>query len=197
MININSIFMRPKIIDISEISEISWIPFLFGLNTIYNILEYLRALNNNRINQIKHLQELLNNTNKKCNDLQNKYDILYSNFQELNTKMDSLNVKMIEIELNDSKMDELNIETNVLYRDLFDASTAITSEINKREHEHNSEDINNEFIESLSLDYDYDSACEDNARTFSDDCNIVRTRTRSTSLTEFNWTTLAKKFFLG
>ena len=193
MININSIFMKPKIV---EIYEISWIPFLFGLNTIYNIFEYLRTLNNNRLVKIKNLEELLNNTNNKCNELQNKYDILYDNFQQLNTKINNLDVKIFEIELNESKMDELNIETNVLYRDLFDASTVITSEINKREHEHNSEDINNEFIESLSLDYDYDTASEDNVRskqTFSDDCNIVRTR--STSLSEFNWTTLAKKFF--
>jgi len=185
--------MKPKIV---EIYEISWIPFLFGLNTIYNIFEYLRTLNNNRLVKIKNLEELLNNTNNKCNELQNKYDILYDNFQQLNTKINNLDVKIFEIELNESKMDELNIETNVLYRDLFDASTVITSEINKREHEHNSEDINNEFIESLSLDYDYDTASEDNVRskqTFSDDCNIVRTR--STSLSEFNWTTLAKKFF--
>jgi hypothetical protein len=188
MININSIFMKPKIV---EIYEISWIPFLFGLNTIYSIFEYLRTLNNNRLVKIKNLEELLNNTNNKCNELQNKYDILYDNFQQLNTKINNLDVKIFE--LNDTKIDELNIETNNIYRGLCDLSH-ITSEIHTTENEHNSEDINTEFIDSLSLDYDHNEN-GDSEQTFSDEFNIVRTR--STSLTEFNWTTLAKKFFLG
>jgi hypothetical protein len=168
--------MKPKIVDISEIS---WIPFLFGLNTIYNIFEYLRTLNNNRLVKIKNLEELLNNTNNKCNDLQNKYDILYDNFQQLNTKINNLDVK--NFELNDTKIDELNTETN------------ITSDIHIKENEHNSEDINNEFIESLSLDYDHNDNL-DSEKTFEDDCNIVRTRSIST---EFNLAVLTKKLFFG
>jgi len=176
MININSIFMKPKIV---EIYEVSWIPFLFGLNTIYNIFEYLRTLNNNRLVKIKNLEEILNNTNNKCNELQNKYDILYDNFQQLNTKINNLDVKIFE--LNDTKIDELDTET-------------ITSEIHIKENEHNSEDINNEFIESLSLDYDHNENV-DSEKTFDDDCNIVRTR--SISLTEFNLAVLTKKLFFG
>jgi hypothetical protein len=168
--------MKPKIV---EIYEISWIPFLFGLNTIYNIFEYLRTLNNNRLVKIKNLEELLNNTNNKCNELQNKYDILYDNFQQLNTKINNLDVKIFE--LNDTKIDELNSET-------------ITSEIHIKENAHNSEDINNEFIESLSLDYDHNENV-DSEKTFDDDCNIVRTR--SISLTEFNLAVLTKKLFFG
>ena len=183
--------MKPKIVDISEIS---WIPFLFGLNTIYNILEYLRTLNNNRLVKIKNLEKLLNNTNNKCNELQNNYDILYNNFQQLNTKINNLDFKICE--LNDTNIDELNIETNNIYRGLYEVShtTNITSEIHIKENEPNSEDINNEFIESLSLDYDYNENI-DSKKTFGDDCNIVRTR--STSLTEFNLVVLAKKFFFG
>lgn len=196
MININSIFMKPKI---QEASIISWIPILFGINAIYSILEYLRALKNNHINQIKKLEELINNTNKKYDDLQHKYDNLYANFQQLNMKIDNLNG--IIIELNDSKINQLNIESNDVYRDLCDVTNNI-SEINITENRDNSEDINTEFIESLSLDYNYKENIdlEQNKSVNIENCNIDNydsVRKRSTSLTETNWATLTKQLLFG
>jgi len=201
MININSIFMKTKTLETLDIIGITWIPFLFGLNAIYNILEYLRVLKNNRASQIKKLQESINNTNKKHDDLQHKYDNLYANFQQLNIKIDNLN--NIIIELNDSKINQLNIESNNVYRELYDVTYSNNmSEINITKNTGYSEDINKEFIESLSLDYDYKENIdsEQNKSIDIDNYNIDNyntVRKRSTSLTEVNWTTLTKKFLFG
>lgn len=201
MININSIFMKTKTLETLDIIGITWIPFLFGLNAIYNILEYLRVLKNNRASQIKKLQESINNTNKKHDDLQHKYDNLYANFQQLNIKIDNLN--NIIIELNDSKINQLNIESNNVYRELCDVTYSNNmSEIDITKNTDYSEDINKEFIESLSLDYDYKENIdsEQNKSIDIDNYNIDNyntVRKMSTSLTEVNWTTLTKKFLFG
>ena len=102
MININSLLIRSKIV------ELYWVPLLFGL---YNIFDILRKLNYYYKTKITKLQELLHNTNKKYNELQDKYDQLYTDFQELSIKLNNLNCKEIN---------ELTIETetNVVYRDI-------------------------------------------------------------------------------
>jgi len=191
MMNINSIFMAPKI---REVSSISWMSVLFVFNSIYNILDYLCILNDNRAKQINYLQETLNKTNKKCDELQKKYHELYINFEKLNKKIiNILNLK--NNELQDIKIDELNIETSVVYRELCESynHNDTTTKTHTNNAEVNSEDINNEFIESLSLDYDCNENTETNENLL-DICN--RVRTRSSSLTE-TWTTLTKRFFFG
>ena len=190
MMNINSIFMAPKIREVSSIS-ISWMSVLFVFNSIYNILDYLCILNDNRAKQINTLQETLNKTNEKCDELQKKYDDLYINFEKLNKKIiNVLNLK--NNELQDIKIDELNIETSVVYRELCDSynETEVTTKTHTNNNEVNLEDINNEFIESLSLDYDCNEDTETNENLL-DTCK----RTRSSSLTEHTWSALIKKVF--
>lgn len=147
MININSIFMKTKTLETLDITKITWIPFLFGLNAIYNILEYLRVLKNNRASQIKKLQESINNTNKKHDDLQHKYDNLYANFQQLNIKIDNLN--NIIIELNDSKINNINIKTNNIVCN--DSCNHNIQKINVETTQTNFKDTNNDKL--LSSEY--------------------------------------------
>lgn len=189
MININRIFMTSKMVmspkmvmtpKMVHISEISWIPIFFGLKTLYTLLEYLYILNKNRIKQIKELQNLLENTNKKYNDLQHKYETLYNNFQQLNIKFENLNNKMIDSDISDDsntlKLDETTIQTNSMYRDLSE-----------------NDNISEEFVDSLALDY----SCDDYTTSKETQIEEFKTRTRSTSLTDINWTDLTKKFFFG
>jgi len=188
--NINSIFMAPKIREVTSIS-ISWMSVLFVFNSIYNILDYLCILNDNRAKQINTLQETLNKTNEKCDELQKKYDDLYINFEKLNRKLiNVLNLK--NNELQDIKIDELNIETSVVYRELCESynHNEVTTKTHTNNNEVNLEDINNEFIESLSLDYDCNENTETNEKLL-DTCK----RTRSSSLTEHTWSALIKKVF--
>jgi hypothetical protein len=163
MININSSLIRLKIV------ELYWVPLLFGL---YNIFDILRKLNYYYKTKITKLQELLNNTNKKYNKLQQKYDQLYTEFEEQSVKFNNLNCKEIN---------ELTIETetNIVYRDLEepkqpDNLSSDDSPLNN---------ITSEFIDSLSLDYNYNEKYSDNIR--------------KTTNTNTNWSTVTKRFFFG
>jgi|LakMenEpi03Aug12_release.lakeMendotaPanAssembly.Ray.scaffolds.fasta_scaffold441463_2 hypothetical protein len=171
MININSLLIRSKIV------ELYWIPLLFG---IYNIFDIIRKLNYYYTKKITKLQQSLNNTNNKFNELQNKYDKLYTEFQELNQKFNNLNYKEIN---------ELTIETdtNIVYRDLCEPNplnTSLSDDI-VISPLNNINEINEEFIESLSLDYNYNKKYFDNIR------NSANTNANT------NWTTVTKKFFFG
>ena len=131
---------------------------------------------------------LLNDTNKKHNELQQKYNQLYIEFQELNIKFNNLNNKEIN---------ELTIETetNVVYRDIEEPNPSNSQSINSSKilsNEdtiisplNNNNEITKEFMESLSLDYNY------NEKYF----NNIRNTANSNS--HVNWSTVTKRFFFG
>ena len=182
MIHMNSLIIRTKIV------ELYWIPLLFGL---YNIFDILRKLNYYYKTKITKLQELLNNTNKKYNELQDKYDQLYTDFQELSVKLNNLNCKEIN---------ELTIETetNVVYRDLCEHDSSNSPSINSSNilsndysPLNNNNEITKEFIESLSLDYNYNETYFNNIR------NTANTNTNVKPNSNVNWSTVTKKFFFG
>lgn len=163
MININSLLIRSKIV------ELYWIPLLFGL---YNIFDILHKLNYYYKNKITKLQQSLNNTNKKYNELQQKYNQLYAEFQEQSIKFNNLNNKEIN---------ELTIETetNIVYRDIEEPKQPDNPLITLLSDSplNNINEINKEFIESLSLDYNYNEKYFDKKNT--------------------NWTAVTKRFFFG
>jgi hypothetical protein len=169
MININSLFIRSKIV------ELYWVPLLFGL---YNIFDILRKLNYYYKTKITKLQELLYNTNKKYNELQQKYDQLYTDFQELSIKLNNLNCKEIN---------ELTIETetNIIYRDLEEPKQPD----NLSNNDSPLNDITSEFIDSLSLDYNYNEKYFDNIRK--------TTNTNVKPNSNVNWSAVTKRFFFG
>ena len=184
MININSLIIRSKIV------ELYWVPLLFGL---YNVFDILRKLNYYYKIKITKLQELLNNTNKKYNELQDKYDQLYTDFQELSVKLNNLNCK----EINElcKEINELTIETetNVVYRDLCEHDLSNSPSINPSNNLsndysplNNNNEITKEFIESLSLYYNYSEKYVDNIRN---------TNVKPNS--NVNWSAVTKKFFFG
>ncbi len=107
MMNIKSIFMSSRVVEIPGISGISGISLLFGIHSIYNVLEYLRILNNNRAKQINNVQELLQKTRTKCNELQENYNNLYINFQQVNKEINVLKLKIFELQ--NAKVDGFNL----------------------------------------------------------------------------------------
>jgi len=179
MININSLIIRSKIV------ELYWVPLLFGL---YNIFDILRKLNYYYKTKITKLQELLYNTNKKYNELQDKYDQLYTDFQELSIKLNNLNCKEIN---------ELTIETetNVLYRDLQEPnpSNILSNKDTMISPLNNINEINKEFIDSLSLDYNYNEKYFDNIRKTTN----ANANANSNANANVNWSTVTKRFFFG
>lgn len=208
--------------NIKNIFITTGISVLFGVYSIYNILEYLRLLNNHRVKQINSLQYLLNDTNKKYNDLQVKYNLLQQNhdklalsYEKINKEINLLNIKIIElqenktIDINFTSLQELNnisnqISSSAIYNNIVcDELCDLNSEIPRVHMETmNSitDDIDEEFVESLSLEYDYSengevSSLGNSEKASIQSCELIRSR--STSITEINWGSLTKKFLFG
>ena len=203
--NINNLLIKTKIV------EFYWIPLLFGL---YNVFDCLHKLNNYYKKKITKLQVLLNDTNKKHNELQQKYNQLYAEFQELNLKFNKLNSK----EINEFTIET---ETNIVYRDLCEHNSSNSLSIDQSINPfidpsnilsindivisplNNNNDITSEFIDSLSLDYNYNETYFDNNKNTSN-LNIntnLNTNTNSNSNSNPNpnpnWSTVTKRFFFG
>lgn len=201
MMNIKNIFIT------------TGISVLFGVYSIYNILEYLRVLNNHRLKQINSLQQLVSDTNKKYSDLQVKYVELQKNHHELsvsyekiNMEIHLLNIKINELQenktidinlttLQDNISDKMSDTINLVCDELCDLNTEIPR-IHMETMNSINDDIDDEFVESLSLDYDCSESGEVSSLGNSEKGSI-KSRSRSTSVTEINWTNLTKKFLFG
>jgi predicted nuclease with TOPRIM domain len=187
------------------------ISVLFGVYSIYNILEYLRILNNHRVKQINSLQHLVNDTNKKYNDLhikhtelQKNYTELSINYQHINKELNMLHIKLLELQEN--KINEIDINndnTDPIVPGLYcDELCHFNSEIPRVNMETmnaindiNVNDIDVEFIESLSLEYECNNT--EVSSLCGSEKSSIKSRSRSTSITEINWGGLAKKFLFG
>lgn len=192
MMNIKNIFIT------------TGISVLFGVYSIYNIFEYLRVLNNHQVKQINSLQNLLNETNKKYNDLQVKYVLLQKNYDKLavsheenNNQANLLNIQIIKLQ------EDKTIDTNNISNENSNSTTYnniicdLNSEIPIVNMENiNSINIHEEFVESLFLEYDYLETGEASSLSNSEKCPI-KSRTTDKSMTEINWTNLTKKFLFG
>jgi hypothetical protein len=206
MMNIKNIFIT------------TGISVLFGVYSIYNILEYLRILNNHRVKQINSLRHLVNDTNTKYKDLQMKHDELQKNYNELSTNYEKinkeinlLNIKIIELQENkmkytDTTATDIDIYTNnSSYPEnptpniICDELCNLNNEIPRVHMETMNaivDDIDKEFVESLYLDYESGVNSELSSLCNSEKSSI-KSRSRSTSVTEINWGNLTKKFLFG
>jgi hypothetical protein len=182
--NINNLIIKTKLV------ELYWFPLLFGF---FNVVNCLHKLNNIYKIKITKLQVLINNTNNKYNELQNKYDKLYAEFQELNIKFNYLNNTKIYKLIIETDTSETNTnETNTNETNTNETNTSInlletqnTDQLNDN-YIHDiinspSNDINSEFIDSLSLDYNNNDKYIDNI----------------TNTYNSNWSNVTKRFFFG
>lgn len=211
MMNIKNIFIT------------TGISVLFGVYSVYNLLEYLRTLNNYHKKQINILEYQIKETNKKYIDFHNKY---FTRLQELQKKYNQLliNYEYInqEVKILNNKISELqeNKSNNITIPDT-QASSPISNDTNSNNtftHDiiicdelcdlnnniprihmetmsdnNNIDNIDHEFFESLSLEYNNElSYSQNNSEKYSSKCS-----SRTTSVKDINWTTLAKKFLFG
>lgn len=211
---INNIIM----INIKNLFITTGITLLFGGYSIYNILEYLRILNNYRVKQINSQQQHVNDINKKYDDLQIKYIELQTNYNELSIKYENINKELhiLQIKVLELQKNKIN-ETYIYCNDILSKSTPsiicdelcyFNSKIPRLHMETmgaindindinniNVNDIDTEFVESLNLEYN----C--NNRELSSVCETekssIKSKTRCTSITENNWGGLATKILFG
>lgn len=198
--------------NIKNIFITTGISVLFGVYSIYNILEYLRLLNNERVKQIKNIQILSEETNKKYSELQIQYLELQKKYTELsidcNKMKEDINIlKDKIIQLQDNKnIDIKNYTSNDYLTSLLSLPINIESSDNAicdelcnfnndipRVHMEtmsiNYENADSEFIDLLSLDNQIEESIKNK--------DNVLSRSRSTSVTDINWSTLTKKFLFG
>lgn len=149
MMNIKSIFMSSRVVEMPGISGIPGISLLFGIHSIYNVLEYLRILNINRAKQINNVQELLHKTRTKCIELQENYDNLNVNFQQVNKEINVLKLKIFELQ--NAKVDGFNLI------DGFNIIPNTTNTINTTNNTDNIPNINVEIIKPNFKDTNNDN----------------------------------------
>ena len=207
MMNIKNIFIT------------TGISLLFGVYSISNILEYLHILNNKRENKIKHLKCLVY---EKQDELQKKYNELSINYNRINEEINILNNKIME--LKDNKIFNIIIPTSEQYlqNDIDNLDSIICYLSNDKLILHIEtmntyyKDIDNEFVELLSLDYD----CKENEELIKNNhdlssiCNSENSYIKSSrssrssississtnsSTTQISWSVLnlTKKFIFG
>jgi hypothetical protein len=136
-------------LNIKHIFLTTGISILFGVYSIYNILEYLRITNYYRSKEISDLYKIIYQTNRKYVDLNNKYNQLQEKYEELvvdfrNSKEEiiNLNIKNIEIEnFNDYIFNLINSETtNNNYNVIIDEN--IDENVDENNNENIDETIN-------------------------------------------------------
>lgn len=193
--------------NIKNIFITTGLSILFGMYSIYNIIEYLRIVENERNKHIDHLQEIISNTNKRYIDLNTKYislnkkyDNLSVNYDKLNQEIIILNLKIIEMKHDVCQVEEItqvepdiypsspvntiidSDNNSIICDELCDLNLSIPRIHLDTMHTNIKDKIDDEFIESLSLDYSSK--------------NTVSLH-RVQSISEINWLGLTKKFFLG
>lgn len=200
---------------------------LFGVYSIYNIIEYLKFMEKHRNKQINSLQDIINDTNKRYVDLnskyiilQQKYDNLSVNYDKTNQEIVILNLKIIQLRNNNYEQENVNMDmdmseigqvspvntiigsddSSIICDELCDMNNSIPRIHMETMSSMHDSSIDPEFMESLYLDYTNDQLNSNNTN-LSSSCNSeknsVRSRSRSTSVTDINWTGLTKKFFFG
>lgn len=200
MINIKNIFIT------------TGISVLFGVYSIYNILEYLRILNNHHVKQINSLQHLVNDTKKKYNDLQvqhvklkKKYDKLSVSYENINKEVTVLKIKLIELQ--ETKLVEIKIQSdndnvsestpNIICDELchfnLDIPKINMETINSID---NVEcyDMDVVFFEYLNLEYDCNNV--EVSSLYDSEKSSIKTSSKSTSVKEINWIGLVKNLYL-
>lgn len=218
-------FINNIIMNIKSLFITSGISFIFGMYSVFNILEYLRVLNNQNVKQIHNLQTQLDDTNKKFNDLnikdielQKMYDELLVNYERINEELTYVNIQVSELQ--EHKFVSINIPSNsysstkpeIVINDNTICDNTICehlcnlNNVPKNLMEtmlENYTTIDDEFVESLSFAYDCDETTElfnNNTEPLfmcNSEKNSIKPIPRSVSVTEINWEGLFKKFLFG
>ena len=178
-------FTNIIMMNIKNIFITTGISVLFGVYSIYNILETLRVLNNHHIKQINSLKHLLSDTKKKYNNLQKNHDELVVNYEQINKEIYLLNIKICELQEN--KTTNINLDTNDISNDL---NYKISKSEDREIINSISDDIDEEFIDSLSLDYDF-------SETDNSEKRLIQSSSRSIAIIDINWINLTKKYLFG
>ena len=194
------------------------ISVLFGVYSIYHIIEYLKIMHNTRTKEISDLKTYINDINTKYINLHSKYDILENEIIKTNNEVSKLQLQISELHNLSNNIEniiEQDIPSEIV--SIMDTDESIICDekcdlnvdiprLHLETMNSNNADIDPEFMESFSsVEYDHfqntyinTNNLEGSIHSISSYHNSIKTsRSRSGSLTDINWTGLTKKFLFG
>ena len=183
---------------------------LFGMYSIYNIIEYLNFLQSHHNKEIRKIHKSLDDTRQKYKDLNEKYIYLQKHYEHLSVNYDKiskelviLNLKISEFKNGDETDNHSTIiseHSSVICDDICELNNKARINMETMRAGHDDGFIEPIVIGTLSLDYSHIAPVEipmvDSSYSGSDK-NPAKTRSRSTSINDINWLGLTKQFWFG
>ena len=204
MMNIKAIFIT------------SGLSVIFGVYSIYNILEYLKLMHDTHNKEIYHLNKSIKDINNKYTHLKSKYDDIKSEIQQTKEYITNLQLQIAQLQNDSNDLENsiaeivksetvsINTEESIICDEMCDFNSHIprihmeTMNANKDGLDHESLNCNYDhchhiIISKSNLDSSYHSTNSMRSAQNSD----KSARSRSVSLTDINWTGVTKKFLFG
>jgi hypothetical protein len=122
----------------------SGLTILFGIYSIYNIVEYIKFINDKRKQEIQYLNDIIKETNKKLVHLSKEHSYLQRKYYGLNQDLLVLNIKIIELE---KRMDINAYSNHKIMEQLNNCQHSINNTIS------NNNSSNNDSSNNDSLEY--------------------------------------------
>ncbi len=210
-------------LSLRQIFTTTGISILFGVYSIYNIIEYVRLNDKNIEIKVNRLKKTIVETNNKYIDLKTKFESLSENYYELNNEITNLNEVILYLRNEISILKKLNENTsknmvlletkqivddviNDVVNDVFcDDICELSSTKSMSSHTMTSRTITsiNPITPENSFASKLDEICLNNDIFDFEDVNVKNidslecSSVKSQPLTEINWLGLTKKMFFG
>jgi len=201
------------------------ISVLFGVYSIYNIIEYLQNIHYNRSKEISDLKLCMNDIKTKYTNLQSNYDNLKDEIIKTNDEVSKLQLQISELHSLSNNVEnsvEQDVQSEIVSMVETDESIICDEKCDlnidiprlhlETMNSNNNNDIDPEFIESFSsVIYDHFPNIDINTdintnnlegsihsiSSYTNTNSVKTSRSRSGSVTDINWTGLTKKFLFG
>lgn len=170
------------------------ISILFGIYSIYNVIEYVKLNDKNANIKITKLSNRIDNLNEKMIELNIKYHNICEAYvtakdeiRELNKALNALRSTLnkneeVSLKSDENMCDVVVVNEPIICDEICDAANALKH--------------SKQTMMSIADDNMYESVSVSSVE-LSDNSSIVSTRNRTPSLSEINWLGLTKKLFFG
>jgi len=195
---INYIMLNFKTIIVS-----TSLSLLFGLYSIYGLMEHLEKKEKEETAKIENLKKTMNCIIKKNDETNKKYNILLIEFTKITIDISNLLKNITNLEKNKIELVNGNVSSqhDISLKDIskinIDQIIQIQDDIKELLDVQELVDINNFNMGNLNNSLDNDHGFEILEQSYSNNEDIVKSRSRGTSISEINWMEVTKKFIFG
>ena len=198
------------------------ISVLFGVYSIYNIIEYLQNIHYNRSKEISDLKLCMNDIKTKYTNLQSNYDNLKDEIIKTNHELSKLHLQIselhslsnniskeepIEQDIQSETVSMIDTDESIICDEKCDLNIDIPRLHLETMNSNNDNNVDLEFVGMSTFDYDHFQNTDVNTNnlegsihsisSYTNTNSVKTSRSRSGSVTDINWTGLTKKFLFG